>query len=270
MYGVPRWKIIAGVFVCYLIVICAFMGAITEFDVNPWKEAGPWIYAVISTAVIVASQIIFIIPMATPPKLTTKGRSLRLQMLMAGLLGTILTVVFAMLVASFITSIVLDQAKEDGWGYAFMLFSGVWILELGNIELEDLQDPMFLGNVGFIFTTWCIWSSLLWKHIKRSKHDPGVLANFTGKLFAGSLVEILLSIPLFVMVKRKTNCYCDTGSFGAMIMSVMACLWLFGPFMFIVLVWRKRPWTRTHCFACGYPRKIKKANICSECGSALN
>jgi hypothetical protein len=270
MYGVSRWKIIAGVFGGYLIVICAFMGAIAAFDVNPWKETGPWIYAAISAAVFVASQIIFIIPMATPPKLTTKGRSLRLQMLMAGLLGTILTVVFAMLVASFITTIVLDQAKEDGWGYAFMLFSGGWLYDIDTFEWKDLREPVLVGNVAFIFATWSIWSILLWKHIKRSNHETSVLANFTGKLFSSSLVEILLSIPLFIMVKRKTNCYCGTGSFGALIMSVMACLWLFGPFMFIVLVWRKRPWTRTHCFACGYPRKIKKANICSECGSALN
>ncbi len=270
MYGVPRWKIITGVFACFMIVICAFMGAIAALDVNPWNEPSAWIYSVISATVFVTSQIVFIIPMATPPKLTTKGRSLRLQMLMAGLLGTILTVVFAMLVASFITSIVLDQAKEDEWGYAFMLFSGAWLFDIWHVRWEDLQDPMFLGNLGFVLTTWCVWSFLLWNHIKRSKHDPNVLENFTGKLFAGSLVEILLAIPLFVMVKRKTNCYCETGSFGALMMAVMACLWLFGPFMFIVLVWRKRPWTRTHCFACGYPRKIKSATTCSECGSKLS
>ena len=150
-----------------------------------------------------------------------------------------------------------------------MLISGVWLNDIQYLEWKDLQDPVLVGNVAFIIATWTVWSFLLWNHIKRSKHDPSVLATFTGKLFAGSLVEILLAIPLFAMVKRKTNCYCETGSFGALIMSVMACLWLFGPFMFIVLVWRKRPWTRTHCFSCGYPRKIKKAKICSECGSAL-
>ena len=269
MYGVPRWKIIAGVFVTFLIVICAFMGAIAALDVNPWDEPTAWIYSVISAAIFVTSQIVFIIPVVIPPKLTTKGRSLRLQMVIAGVMGTVLTVILAMMIASLITTILMDK-KSDGWGVAFMLFSGAWLFDIGTVEWEDLQDPMLLGNLGFIFTTWCVWSFLLWKHIKRSKHDPSVLANFTGKLFAGSLVEILLSIPLFVMVQRKSNCYCETGSFGALIMSVMACLWLLGPFVFIVLVWRKRPWTRTHCFTCGYPRKIKKASICSECGSALN
>lgn len=269
MYRVPRWKIIAGVFTCYLIVICAFMGVVASFDVNPFVEPTAWVYSVISAALFVTSQIIFIIPMATPPKLTTKGRSLRLQMLMAGLLGTILTVIFAMLVASFITSIVLDQAKDDEWGYALILFSGGWVYDIESFEWKYLQDPVLIGNVAFIIVSWSIWSFLLWKHIKRLKYDPSVLANFTGKLFAGSLVEILLSVPLFVMVKRKSNCYCETGSFGGLIMSVMACLWLFGPFMFIVLFWRKRPWTRTNCFSCGYPRKIKSATTCSECGSAL-
>ena len=269
MYGVARWKIIAWVFVSFLITICAFMGAISAFSGDLQDGLDFWVYSVISALIFTTSQIIFIIPIAKPPKLTHKGRSLRLQMLMAGLLGTLLTVAFAMMVASFITTILMNQGKDDEWGYALFLFSGMWAFEGSFPDVEDLYDPIFLGHIGFVVITWCIWSFLLWKRIKQSNHDPSVLGNITGKLFAGSLVEMLLAVPLFVMVQRREDCYCATGSFGALIMSVMSSLWLFGPFMFIVLFWRKRPWTKTHCFKCGYPRKIIKATVCSECGGVL-
>lgn len=269
MYGVAKWKIIAWVFVSFLVVICTFMGALASVAGDPLFDVEFWLYSVISALIFTTSQIIFIIPMAKPPKLSTKGRSLRLQMLIAGLLGTILTVILAMMVASVITTLILNKGDEDEWGYALVIFSGVWIFEGNSPDLDDLNDPIFLGHLGFIVITWCIWSYLLWKRIKLSKHDPSVLSTFTGKLFAGSLVELILSIPLIVMVQRRADCYCATGSFGALIMSVMASLWLFGPFIFIVLFWRKRPWTRTHCFTCGYPRKIANATVCSECGGVF-
>lgn len=269
MYGVAKWKIIAWVFVSFLVAIAAFMGAVELFAGDTITIDDFWLYSVISALIFTSSQIVFIIPMAKPPKLTTKGRSLRLQMLIAGLLGTIFTVILAMMVASIITTLILNKGDYDQWGYAIVIFSGIWIFEGGLPDVDDLYDPMFLAHLGFIALSWCIWSFLLWKRIKLSKHDPSMLATFTGKLFAGSLIELILSIPLFVMVQRKSDCYCATGSFGALIMSVMASLWLLGPFIFIVLFWRKRPWTRTHCYTCGYPRKIAKATVCSECGGAF-
>jgi hypothetical protein len=73
----------------------------------------PWEFVFICPAVIVGSQLIFILPMVKPPRLLTQGKSLLLSACMASVIASILTLGLWSLVYSIFMNLVLDVPKED-------------------------------------------------------------------------------------------------------------------------------------------------------------
>ena len=258
MAGTKRWFVLLGAVCSIALAVAAFIGAFLAYG-QDWNQID-WRYIVIASFVFVTMQAIFVLPLVTPPKLSSKGMPLNVSIIIAGFMGGALCVIFASATMSIMFTLLLGQNGEgDHFGYAPVLYSLGWIFDDGYV-------PDFLYPLIFIVVSWFLWSVLLLIYIHRRKRDPGVLVKITSWIFAGSLVELLLSIPLFVMVNKKSDCYCSTGSFAALVLSVFTSLWLFGPCMVILLIWRKRPWTKDHCFSCGYPRKTTAEN-CSECGT---
>lgn len=264
MFGVTRWKIVSLCFVNFLVVFCAYISAMSLFAGNVLMEFKSLVWAFVSAVIFTGSQFLFLVPLATQPKAGGKPRSLRLQVVIAAFLGGALTVGFAMAVASVISTLFLGV--EDEWSYPMAVYSLLWIPNIFTVETKYLFDSLFLGSLGFILLSWSTWAFVLWHRVKINHHNPGYLGRIAGRLFAGSIIEFLLVIPLHIMVKKKTDCYCAAGTFGALVLSFMAGLWLFGPFVFMLVFWKKRPWTKSHCKHCGYPRKVTTAQTCSECG----
>ncbi len=242
MKVLQRLFIILGVFVCTVAILVGVNVLINVLDGSTvrieWKA---WF---ITASIIVGTQLIFILPLVKPPRLTVKGKSLLLSTCIVSVVASVLTIGLISLVYSTITSLVLNLPKKD----------------------EIPEEEIFWT---FLIATWIVWSICLVVFVLRKKRDPSSLVKITSWLFAGSLVELLLTIPIEIMVARRSDCYCATGSFMSLVFSFLAALWLFGPFMVILLIWRKRPWTKDHCFNCGYPRKLVSSEECSECGSAL-
>ena len=232
----------------------------------------PWLGVGISVLVFVGSQIVFVLPLVKPPRVTSRGRPLLWSMVTAGSVAAILTLLLGMLVMS-IVEMATKTYPEDSWGVFSALFFGWWAADWSALNRGAGTKPeiyTFYIEFGVLVVSWIFWSSLLWVFVQRRHKDPGSLVRVTGWLFAGTLIEVLLAIPLMLIVRRRTDCYCATGSFGALVLSVMACLWLCGPGIVIALLWRKRPWTKDHCFRCGYPRKVATTILCSECGEKLS
>ncbi len=223
-----------GILASVNVLINIFDGSIITIQWQAW---------IITACIIVGTQLIFILPLVKPPRLTIQGKSLLLSICMAGVIASVLTFGLVSLVYSVITTLVLNVPNEDE-----MQEELIWVI---------------------LVASWIVWSICLIVFVLRKKRDPSILVKVTSWLFAGSLVEFLLSIPLAIMVARRSNCYCATGSFIALSLSFFATLWLFGPCMVILLVWRKRPWTKDHCMNCGYPRKLAHGDVCSECGTEL-
>jgi hypothetical protein len=242
MKGMERLLIIFGVFVFYVALLVVVNVIINTLDSA--TVSIEWTTWIISAAIIVGTQIIFILPMVQPPRLTVRGKSLLLSTCMASFIAALLTLTLVTFVYSTITTMVLNLPKQDEINESFF-----WII---------------------LWASWAVWTICLLIYVHRQNRDPSTLVRCTSWLFAGSLVEFLLSIPLAIMVARRSNCYCATGSFVSLALSFVAAIWLFGPFMIILLVWRKRPWTKDHCFNCGYPRKLINSTVCSECGIELS
>ena len=267
MFGVARWKIVSVCFINFLIVYFSYLLVMGLFFGNIQTEVGMLIWAFFSAVLFTGSQFLFLVPLAICPKAGGKPRSLRLQIIIAAFIGGALTVGFAMIIASIITSLYLGV--DDDWAYPLSIYSLLWIPNLFSVDPKYLLEPLFIGCLSFIVLSWGIWAFVLWQRMKIKHHNPGYLGRIAGRLFAGSIIEFLLAIPLHIMVEKKTDCYCSSGTFGALILSSMAGLWLFGPFVFLVVFWKKRPWTKSHCKHCGYPRKVATAKECSECGKKL-
>jgi len=267
MFGIARWKIVTLCFINFLVVYCAYITALSLFTGRFTSEFEAFVWAFVSAVIFTGSQFLFLVPLAIQPKAGSKTRSLRLQVIIAAFLGGALTVGFAMIVASVISTLYLGV--DDEWSYPMALYSLLWVPNLFTVEPRYLVEPLFIGSLSFIVLSWSVWAFVLWHRIKIKHHSPDFLGRIAGRLFAGSIIEFLLAIPFHVMVEKKSDCYCSTGTFGALILSFMAGLWLFGPFVFMLVFWRKRPWTKSHCKHCGYPQKVVTAQECSECGKKL-
>jgi hypothetical protein len=239
MNGSKRLLIILGAYVLNVAFVIGSLALLQLINGSTVKIF--WSFPLVTSAIIVGTQALFVLPLVRPPSTTLYGKSLFLSMIIAALIASINTFALVVFIFSIVTTMFLDFPDKDQISEWFIL--------------------------GFLGCSWILWSILLIIFAKRRNKDASPLVKLTSWLFAGSLVEFLLSIPLVIMVNRRSSCYCETGSFLALVASFVAAFWLFGPFMLILLFWRKRPWQKDHCLSCGYPRKVTGANVCSECGS---
>lgn len=91
-------------------------------------------------------------------------------------------------------------------------------------------------------------------------------------LVAGTFAEVLFTVPVDVMVRRRTNCYCNEGTFWALIIGGTSALWTFGPgvvLLFVAVRMQRRVRTGV-CVACGYDLRGLPEPRCPECGLAFN
>lgn len=90
-------------------------------------------------------------------------------------------------------------------------------------------------------------------------------------LLAGTLVEIIFTIPVDVMVRRRTHCYCEEGTFFSWVIGATMAMWTFGPgvvLLFLAVRFR-RAGPKGICANCGYDLRGLPENRCPECGLAF-
>ena len=167
-----------------ILLLAFFLFALLEDELfSPF----PWKFIFSCSAVIVGTQFIFILPIVKPPRLTIRGKPLLLSACMASFIAAVLTLGLVSLVYSIVMTLALDVPKEDEMQRGFFL--------------------LFLG------APWIVWTICLLVFVNREERDPSSIVKCTSWLFAGSIIEFLLSIPLAILVARRSNCYCSTGSF---------------------------------------------------------
>ncbi len=114
--------------------------------------------------------------------------------------------------------------------------------------------------------SWVFWAMMLLVFSRRLWADT-VLGRLVVLLFGGTIVELLVVVPVDVMVRRRTSCYCATGTFLALCLSALGLLWLTGPGIVIALTARRRRLARaTHCASCGHSKGPSPGPACPECG----
>jgi hypothetical protein len=208
--------------------------AFDDADVSGW--------IVIQTLVLLVTQAAFLLPVATrrPPS-GTRSKSLTISLLLGAGLAALLT-------TGLVTALV----------------------ELIDVLVEPdralIDTALIYVPIATLALSWIGWG-LAFVVYSRDIWPDRALGRLSKWLFAGSIIEALLVIPLDVMVRRRTDCYCSTGTFYTLSAATMAATWLAGPAVAIIFLrGRHRAWRRSRCGRCGHHMGPTPGAACPECG----
>ena len=207
--------------------------------------------------VLVSSQWIFLVPATLcRPARGAHSRSLMLSMTM---IAIVVAALFVALVYSLGEAVVILLGGSDLFDLIDPYASGpIWRRALGWTLLPLVLWP----------ASWLFWTPILWIFTRRTL-GRGRWQRLVGLLLGGTVVELLVIIPIDIMVRRRTDCYSATGSFFALLFSAFALVWLAGPAIVLPITSRRRRlWAETHCTNCGYARCPSPGPHCPECGFA--
>lgn len=135
---------------------------------------------------------------------------------------------------------------------------------------ETTVERVFIAVVAALALSWVFWSFLLAARM-RGESRESLLARWIGMLFAGSVVEMTLALPFDLIVRRRADCYCETGTFLMLWVTGSIVLWVMGPLALVTILWRRRrPFYRNHCPNCGYDKgpTANRPGRCPECGAS--
>ncbi len=219
-----------------------------SFDVMSQPEW--WAYGLPAAAVISVTQYLFLLPVVhlRPPD-GTRPKSLAWSLGVGALLAAIITAALGLAVVELGGSLLHGDFRTDPWQDE--LLSEVW-----------LWPALLLTLVG----SWVFWTMLLLIFARRLWADTA-LGRLVVLLLGGTIVELLVVLPIDVMVRRRTDCYCAAGTFWSLCVSAVGLLWLTGPGIVFALTARRRRLARvTHCGSCGQSKGPSPGPVCPECG----
>ncbi|HZL33838.1 MAG TPA: hypothetical protein VFC78_00930 [Tepidisphaeraceae bacterium] len=124
-----------------------------------------------------------------------------------------------------------------------------------------------LVMIGVPWLMWSILFALLWAR----KWVTG-FGRMYKLLVAGTWLELLVTVPVDVAVRRRTRCYCGEGTFYSLIIGITMMFWTFGPgvlFLFADVRRRRREHSGL-CVKCGYDLRGLPEPRCPECGRAFD
>jgi len=153
--------------------------------------------------------------------------------------------------------------------FAALLSGGIIasIASLLHFRSEDLPDNAGRILIALLILCWIAWLFIFglflvgeWKHRYRR------LYRF---LLAGTVLELAITIPIDVSVRRRTQCYCDEGTFWALCVGIVTMLWILGPGIVLLFLARRmqRREAFGYCRHCGYDLRKLPSNRCPECGT---
>ncbi len=201
-----------------------------------------WLAPLLLTLGIISLQWIFLLPIRKPtPDL--KPVPLFLSMAVGGLYVGIL-------IAAFVLALTFTLSEYSLFG----------------IDIEEM--PILLILLSIIGTAWLVSTPLLIVFCRKNR-DPGIIQRVASGLFLGTILEAGAIIPLDILVRRREDCICGTGTFYALVACGTVGFAVFGPAIFLPLTLphRKR-WYGRLCDVCGYNmRGNTGAERCPECGA---
>ena len=207
------------------------------------------LYGLALIAVVTILQAIFLIPVRRPVRADAPGWPVTVSLAVAGL-GAAALAVAAALVA---------------------------------LEAIDVLTPLPLGSISerTLFTLLALWALISWaiatplliafcrrggRGSRGSRERP--LSRAASTLFLGTVVETAAIMPIDVMIRRRTDCYCGGAYLGLILCGSVGLLTL-GPAILIPILARRRKRSPGGlCDVCGYDmRGCPAADRCPECGA---
>ena len=232
-----KWQFMTVYWIVQAVV--AYFFALTIM--SPWEADGNvlmWLAPLILTGTILTLQWAFLSPIRRPA-VKAKGLPIMVSLAVGGLF-------IALLVAALVLAISHVLQVHD---------------------LLDLEDPIF-ALICVLAAAWVVSTLLLIAFCRRGRREA-ILQRVASGIFLGTIVEAAAIMPLDMLIRRREECICRTGTFFALAICGSIGILVFGPAIFLpfVLRYRKR-WYGRRCDACGYDmRGNMKADRCPECGA---
>ncbi len=154
-------------------------------------------------------------------KLTQEGRPLRSSVISAGLMSTLLTIGAISLIM-----------ELPNWWEAFM---GM-----------DSNAAKYSILYGTMFVLWIAWSWIFFIYWRQGDRYTQLGKMIRG-LIAGSILEVMIAVPVHVWAARQRDCYCCRGSYTTLILAGTVLIWAFGPG--IILLYLREKYRRAKLIA---------------------
>lgn len=140
--------------------------------------------------------------------------------------------------------------------------------EFFKLDQHTSGDFMTFAFWGLLGASWIGWGVLIFIYA-RNWQRYRVLVRLSNALFAGSLLELIATVPAHLFVIRRPGCLVGIGTMLGIIAGVNVMLFSFGP-MIAVLFLRpryraERAAGNVFCEHCGYDLRASVGR-CPECG----
>ncbi|MHC5023048.1 MAG: hypothetical protein ACYTGG_03935 [Planctomycetota bacterium] len=208
--------------------------------------------ASIGALAITATQVLFLLPVfrLRAPQ-GGRSRPLVVSLGLGAMVAAVLTTGALVGLSELVASLVTGRFAESPWGDGGDFLDHWWVSLL---------------VVVLLLASWGFWSALLLVFSRELWADRA-LGRLVGLLLGGTILELLVIVPVDVMVRRRTDCYCATGTFYSLSLAAAGILWLAGPGVYFALTSRRRrAWRRDWCARCGQAKGPSPGARCPECG----
>src|SRR2546423_7401949 len=142
------------------------------------------------------------------------------------------------------------------------------LMELLIPHAGDWAGLLLLITLG---ASWIGWGVLLFFHVQNMPRYR-VMSRLTTYIFAGSLAELLATVPSHIIVSRRPGCLVGLATMLGIVAGCSAVFFSFGPAILLLFL---RPRHRAelcdgtpYCPACGYDLRATKER-CPECGLVI-
>jgi len=241
-----RYALLAAYLLALAGMYCAF--SIEDF----LKMSMPWPVLLVGSVIFYGLQAAFLTgaphwrwPYPTGP------RPLWISLMVGGLASALLTL-------GFIGTLVSLFHSDSGvaWPFAETFNQGIGASTSG--------FPWLI--VFFVAAVWAIW--LLFFALVWAGKPSSAFRRVYRMLLTGSVLELLITVPVDVQVRKRTSCYCGEGTFIGLIVGITLAAWAFGPGIVLLFLTRRMERRRELqvCVRCGYDLRRLPGDRCPECG----
>ena len=145
-------------------------------------------------------------------RLAGEGRPLKSALIAAAVIAMLLTTGFI--------ALILELAN---WWQPVMESESLWVL-------SSIWAVMLL--------IWGFWIIVFFRYWKQGDRYTQMGKMIRG-LVAGSLMEILVAVPVHVWATRQRECYCCRGTYTTLVLAATVLIWVFGPGI-VMLYYREK------------------------------